>query len=1633
MPQIHCNDENRDQYLSVDCKWFKTLVYLYRRNLTVHIENPYKCDLNKLSASTLLVSICFGTTGGQNVKNTNNQIIQIENTQFELKLEPELDQILIEGDTLELGCHFRKFSSKLHKKLTLLTNNRIFLETHLKWFLEKNDEIIEIDANKMGYAKSPLVNIFETNHKIKSDIVIESKLLIKGVKSSVNSGKYFCSTFNSHNTKLAYLNTSLVEISILNGNSKTDEIKAVKPKNLVYCMESITNTFKGSYKWPRTQAGVKSKQKCSIQDSPYHFKEASLQCQQNGQWEKAPNIEECLFESNLTRYLQALTKLDPKRGIVKFSSNTSLDDLIHKLVSFQLGEINPFDIIYIQRFLIAHLNSTANKVSFSHKSQFIWLNDILSKLPALDQAKLVDPFTFATYFKRCLAIVVSDKMLNNQTEETYSQNVSKPDESGTVMSSNYLTSVFVSSSIAQNKTLNSDRLVCFLDKYALTQQIYFRCYLNNNSNNQLFNMLSTRIELDSNLTNYFLNRSKKAVFILFENLNLFPNEFYPNSSFADLSKNNRLISLESSTDMDSNENNNQIASQIFALASHSIQEASSFNITLEIKMPSKYYRLLAKIESKLVDRQREIYWKKPDNNSTNGSNFSNSRKIYEYEKNPFDQIFTGNVDYTVVDSQNFTVDEADQLELNDSAKLINLRNNLINRWFSIQNYELNYTNLTQPMSNLDCTLLSLEFYFKLDNDFSKPFIKRSENSYRLFGKISCKIKPIQKENETTLLKYQFISLRNVYNPLRNDISNNSFHLVINMIDEYMTLFNLNEVSLFSTFRANYRWFEQRIVYFSSVTSALLLLSTISSYLIARKSLLMPRSFFHVLINTWLCILLLILAYIFGINQVSIAYVCLPTALLLHYLTLCTSVWYTLYFYSLFMKLNTLKKRNYKLIFNLMANEHTKKHNEKNNSTYKALAKKKTDYDDDEDDEEDEEYVAKPVGHLYLLGWGLPLLIVSIIVSIAKRDYLTTPFSHCFTNETNILITSVIVPVLLMLIVKFVFTCLIWFTLKKILKDLKNDANDTESNETASQSNIELKEKLEMCQNWTNNRDTVKQQEQDIQSEQESDKPISKATSLTSVHSNRTSVMDAQHKPDIQLKLACCSVLLYLIAWSIAGLYAISPRLTRLYLSSQTANKIESFKSNEFYVNDCLKKVFIYLFSMVMFVFSMLQISFYVLSRDDIIIWKKKQKNNYLANRNRSSCLTRLLEFFYNKKNKIRKMSESSSISSSNNNNNDNVVTVNEKNSSNWYFDPPEIVLPQSDPEPEPANQKKDVEEIHDVTDANNQHRDSICDVLFSAKKALSSTSVSKSNDTSDNELKEEEEEELLNKNQTNLMPTLATQEETSETYTENKSAKELHTNEEENPYSKCSKKSFHVRNPSVLSGSIAQNIQILNGSHFLNENTSINTSRNSNSKTLTSKQTKKPPYVFVDYRYEENILKSCSQVPSVSSPSTINHQELKKSNTPNRSNKKNKFNDLLTNSCQINTGTAIDSIPDIIDSSTSQGLHTCLMLKNKLEFKAANSNGSESATTSLSVSSSNTGSSINFNANNNNQNLINELNDCAQIYLTNVSNRSSQLSSSAMIYQSSTICNFPRKVNDSSLRNTLINSNKLDLNHETSV
>ena len=250
---------------------------------------------------------------------------------------------------------------------------------------------------------------------------------------------------------------------------------------------------------------------------------------------------------------------------------------------------------------------------------------------------------------------------------------------------------------------------------------------------------------------------------------------------------------------------------------------------------------------------------------------------------------------------------------------------------------------------------------------------------------------------------------------------------------------------------HYESFHFKIVYFASVSASLLLFASVLAYATLHKRLMMPRSFYHSLLNIWTCVLLLTLVYSFGIFQVNLPHLCFSTAVLLHYLTLCAFVWYTLFFYCMHQKLRTLQTRNFSLIFR--RGEATFAKQEPNTAQIGGA-----------------EYVKKSVVHLYMLGWGVPSLVCSVIVSVTKREYVQAPYAYCFTNEPHILIGSVLVPVLTMLVVQLVFVVLIGLTLRKIVGDLKEDKEESDQSNEAENPRAgltmdELNDKVELCKKW----------------------------------------------------------------------------------------------------------------------------------------------------------------------------------------------------------------------------------------------------------------------------------------------------------------------------------------------------------------------------------------------------------------------------------------------------------------------------------------------------------------------------------------------------------------------------------------
>ncbi|RNA42585.1 adhesion G -coupled receptor A3 [Brachionus plicatilis] len=822
------------------------------------------------------------------------------------------------------------------------------------------------------------------------------------------------------------------------------------------------------------------------------------------------------------------------------------------------------------------------------------------------------------------------------------------------------------------KLQNLILLSCKIKRYQLTQQIYFKC------NDQVDDQVTSRIDLDHQMINSYSRFSKKLEFIFFENDHLLPSVI-ANQTHENLSNYDLINLVDYNSLLDSNElseSTGKLISQIVGfISTPNFNQPNNFNLSLEIKMPDLYFRVLGLIDSKLELKRAEI----------NKQNLSLNHKKTEKDKNLFDQIFVQNSLLTETNSLYFDISSStpktsnnvllmnknlklknydssiqqiyEKHFLTNSKRLKNFKNLLIKNWFRVHNYQVLY-----GMFKNDTNGPHIEWSEKNFNaicDIRRLLSSTNSTKYALYSHLKCNLTA---KNPNI----HFIGLR--HSPHHTELTksqppNPQLASIIHLIDEYAQLFRINikddlttNLSIMAQIRAilhhNYQFFDQKVLYFFSLVSILILSANIVIYLILKKSLLMPRSFQHCIINKWLSVLSLILFFIVGIKQIFIPHLCLITAIGSHFLMLASFLWYLLYYWCLYSKLRVLEKRNFNLIFN------------NNNIQLKKLS----------EHEEEEEYVKKPVVHLYMLGYGIPILLVSIIISITKRDYVQVPYSVCFTNEPNILIGSIILPVCFVFLVQLVLVGLIWATLRRIVKDLNME--DLESKPEDPKIN---EEKKELCKNWLINRDLNVNDCIEVKTNPSTQKSVvnfnrdvypESNTSFNS-DSDRTSIMDTQHKPHIQLKFSLFSSVIFLSICLLAG----------------CASTLDH------------DLAFTYLLSLALFVYSVLEISFYVLSRDDLFSLD--------------------LNFSFSFSNDKNKSDESTESHSNETNSQDN----------NWYFEPNEekTECPKIEDLYERFNfndlnsTKKNVTNtiLEEESMEEDDHKRSISDALFSAKKSHS--------------------------------------------------------------------------------------------------------------------------------------------------------------------------------------------------------------------------------------------------------------------------------------------------------------------------
>jgi hypothetical protein len=212
--QINCNTNIpkifHGQINQIDCKWYRTLIYLHKRNISVIINEPLYCDLDFLAHSPSTMSRCFNliknghdgivvagpeeaASSSAATKNISSKSYSSGDSKFDFKIEPELNQVLIEGDTLELTCRLRKLdNSNIEKQQQFKkrVNLSPFYKSNIKWYLNDRHHLTvsTIYYNKENPTQT---QIFETKNRFGGYDIIESKLVVSNTLSAQNSGKFF--------------------------------------------------------------------------------------------------------------------------------------------------------------------------------------------------------------------------------------------------------------------------------------------------------------------------------------------------------------------------------------------------------------------------------------------------------------------------------------------------------------------------------------------------------------------------------------------------------------------------------------------------------------------------------------------------------------------------------------------------------------------------------------------------------------------------------------------------------------------------------------------------------------------------------------------------------------------------------------------------------------------------------------------------------------------------------------------------------------------------------------------------------------------------------------------------------------------------------------------------------------------------------------------------------------------------------------------------------------------------------------------------------------------------------------------------------------------------------------------------
>ncbi|CAG9787943.1 unnamed protein product [Diatraea saccharalis] len=243
-----------------------------------------------------------------------------------------------------------------------------------------------------------------------------------------------------------------------------------------------------------------------------------------------------------------------------------------------------------------------------------------------------------------------------------------------------------------------------------------------------------------------------------------------------------------------------------------------------------------------------------------------------------------------------------------------------------------------------------------------------------------------------------------------------------------------------------------------------------TYIMCYPAIQMAKKTKHALVNTWAAIGLLCFLYTLGIYQTEDVKLCQILGLLIHYLSLSCLLW-----------MCVSASNMYKWV--------TKTHNPVRTP---------------EDDIPPDVPIQKPILGLYLVGWGIALIICGISGAVNLKDY--AGYSQCFLSTAPAL-NSLFVPGGILLMFLMVLFLLIRCTIRNMNVQLSEGTQATE--------NVDL----EM---WEPNQTPDRAERRSIKSNVDSE------------------IEDVEHTPIIQLRAQIIVLCLYMSVWTCGAIAVYRP-------------------------------------------------------------------------------------------------------------------------------------------------------------------------------------------------------------------------------------------------------------------------------------------------------------------------------------------------------------------------------------------------------------------------------------------------------------------------------------------------------------